>query len=134
MKFVIDNWYLIFLALASGGALLWPAIQGQMGGAAVGTLEATQLINRGALLLDVRSADEFRRGHIAGARNIPTEQVAARAGEIGKYKSGPVVVVCASGARSAAACAALRKQGYEQVMNLRGGVGAWEAAGLPLAK
>lgn len=134
MKFVIDNWYLIFLALASGGALLWPAIMGQMSGPAVGTLEATQLINRGALLLDVRSTDEFKRGHIAGARNIPTEQVAGRAGEIGKNKSNPVVVVCASGARSAAACAALRRLGYTQVMNLRGGIGAWEAAGLPLAK
>lgn len=131
VKFILDNWYLIFAALASGGLLLWPTLQGKRGGG-VGTLEATQLINRGATLLDVRTADEFKRGHIAGSKHIPVDQIAARAGEVAKNKDNPVVVVCQSGGRSASACATLRKQGYTQVLNLQGGIGAWQSANLPL--
>lgn len=132
VKFIIDNWYLIVAALASGGLLLWPALQGRSGSGSVGTLEATQLINRGATLVDVRSADEFKQGHIAGAKHIPVDQIAARAADVAKNKENPVVVVCASGARSSSACATLRKQGYTQVLNLQGGLNAWRAANLPL--
>lgn len=134
MKFFVDNWYLILIAFASGAGLLWPAVQRRIGGPSVGTLEATQMINRGAVLLDVRTADEFARGHIAGSKHIPTEQLGTRAGEVAKNKAAKVVVVCASGARSASACALLRKLGYTEVVNLQGGIGAWQAAGLPVAK
>ena len=50
-----------------------------------------------------------------------------------KYKDKPVIVVCRSGSRSASGCAMLKKQGFDQVYNLRGGLMAWKNANLPIA-
>jgi rhodanese-related sulfurtransferase len=135
MKFVVDNIYLIVVAFVSGGMLLWPVVRRGTGGASVNTLEATQLINRqDALVLDVRNAEEFQRGHILNARNIPLSQIDTRHGDIARYKDKPVIVTCESGNRSGAAAATLRKQGFAQVFNLSGGVAAWQQAGLPVEK
>ena len=134
MSFIADNWMLLLVACVSGGALVWPLFQRRVGGPAVGTLEATQLINKGAVVLDVRGTDEFAGGHIAGARNVPLAQLSERLGEVAKNKDTPVIVVCASGARSASAATQLRKAGHTQVFNLQGGLGAWQTAGLPLGK
>jgi len=135
MKFFLDNIYLIVVAFVSGAMLLWPVVRRGAGGASVSTLEATQLINRqDALILDVRNAEEFQKGHILNARNIPLAQLDARASDIARYKEKPVIVACESGSRSGAAAAALRKQGFTQVFNLNGGTAAWQQAGLPVEK
>jgi len=81
-------------------------------------------------LLDVRTPGEFRRGHIPGAVLIPMREVPRRLGEIPRDRK--VVVVCASGARSAAVAGFLDRQGYPWVANYAGGVFAWVQAGLPL--
>ena len=68
MEFIQNNLFLVIVAVVSGGMLLWPAIRGRAGGPAIGTAEATNLINReDALLVDVREADEWTVGHIVGA-------------------------------------------------------------------
>ena len=109
MKFFLDNIYLIVVALVSGGMLLWPILRRGAGGASVSTLEATQLINRqDALVLDVRNAEEFQRGHILNARNIPMSQLDARYSDIARYKEKPVVVACESGRRSCKTAATVR--------------------------
>ena len=85
--------------------------------------EAKKLVAEGASLVDVRTEQEFARGHLDGARNIPVHQIAARAKkEIPRGK--PVVVYCASGMRSAMAASALRRAGFERVVNL-GPMSAW---------
>ena len=133
--FVIDKVYLIVVALVSGGMLLWPVLRRGTGGASVNTLEATHLINRqDALVLDVRNVEEFQRGHILNARNIPLSQIETRLGDIARYKNKPVIVACETGNRSGAAAAVLRKQGFAQVFNLSGGTAAWQQAGLPVEK
>ena len=104
-------------------------------GAAVSTLQATLLINqRNALVLDVREAAEYEKGHMLNARNIALGELEARAAEIEKHKGKPVIVVCDNDNRSGKAATALRKQGFEQVFTLGGGIGAWRQAGLPLEK
>jgi len=134
LKFIFENMYLIAAAFVSGAMLLWPMVR-RGGGASVNTLEATQLINReDALVLDVRNADEFNKGHILNARNMPLSQLDARIAEIEKLKEKPVIVACESGNRSGAAAAALRKRGFARVFNLSGGIGAWQQAGLPVEK
>lgn len=127
---------LIALAFVSGAMLIWPYVRrAAAGGASVGTLEATQLINReDAVVLDVRNAEEFGRGHILGARNVPLAELEKRADDLAKFKARPVIVACESGNRSLGAAATLRRLGFERVYNLAGGYAAWQQAGLPIEK
>lgn len=132
MDFVLQNLFLIVVVLASGGMLLWPMVTRGLGGATVGTLQATRLINDGAVVVDVREPAEFAAGHVIDSRNIPVAQIASRAGELPANKA--VIVMCASGSRSTRAAAALRKAGRADVFCLDGGIAGWQQAGLPVKK
>ncbi|WP_136413520.1 rhodanese-like domain-containing protein [Herbaspirillum sp. ST 5-3] len=133
MKFFLDNIWLIGIALISGGALLWPNLQRR--GSRVSLLQATQLINQGkAVIVDVREPAEFGAGHLRDAKNIPLKELSNRIGELDKFKSKSVIVVCQSGTRSAKAVAALKKAGFAEAFSLDGGVAGWQAQGLPIAK
>lgn len=132
MKFVTENIFLIVIAFVSGGMLLWPLVNRSLAGATVNTLQATRLINDGAVVLDVRDAAEYGAGHLANSRNIPTAELDKRVAELPANK--PVVVVCASGSRAARAAAALRKAGRTDVFCLDGGLAGWRQAGLPVVK
>ncbi len=134
MKFIIDNWMLISIALASGALLLWPVLQGAT---AVGIAPnaAVQLINREkAVVVDVCQPEEFAQGHIVGSKNIPLAELESKLPGLVKNKALPVVLVCQSGARSARAVATAKKLGYEQAQSLAGGLKAWKAATLPVEK
>lgn len=78
--------------------------------------EAQQLVREGALLLDVRNADEFQRGHLAGAVNLPLPDLATRNPVWPKGRA--IVVYCHLGIRSTQAESLLRAQGFERVSNL----------------
>lgn len=133
MKFFLDNIWLIGLALLSGGALLWPILQRR--GAKVSVLQATQLINQGkGVIVDVREPTEFAAGHLRDAKNIPIKELPNRIGELDKFKSKPVIIVCQSGMRSAKAAAQLKKAGFNEACSLDGGIAAWQAQGMPIAK
>jgi len=135
VKFVADNIFLIGVAVASGGMLIWPTLRRSVGGASISTLQATLLINQqNAVVLDVREAAEFEKGHMLNARNIGFKELATRAPEMEKQKAKPVIVVCENGSLSGRAAAVLRKQGFGQVFMLGGGIGAWRQAGLPMEK
>lgn len=133
MKFLIDNIWLIALALVSGGALAWPNLQRR--GDKVSLLQATQLINQGkAIVVDIREPADFATGHLREARNIPLKELDSRIGELDKFKSKTVIAVCQRGVTSAKAVAQLKKAGFNETVGLDGGIAAWQAQGLPLAK
>jgi rhodanese-related sulfurtransferase len=133
VKFLIDNIWLIALALLSGGALVWPNLQRR--GEKVSTLQATQLMNQGkAVIVDVRDAAGFAAGHVRDAKNIPLKELPNRVAELEKFKSKTVIVVCQSGMQSAKATSILKKAGFNEVVSLTGGLSAWQAQGLPVAK
>lgn len=75
-------------------------------------------IAAGAIVVDVRSPDEFRGGAYPGALNIPVQELSGRLGEIPRQR--PVVLYCASGARSGVAAMLLRRAGYAEVVNAGG--------------
>lgn len=132
MQFLIDNIILVAAAIASGVMLLLPAIQRRGAGSGLDTLAATRLINDShAVVVDVREPAEFAAGHLPNARNIPMAELERRAGELSGSK--PVLVCCATGARSGRATAVLAKDG-RKVFNLAGGLKAWREAGLPLVR
>lgn len=133
MKFIIDNIFLIAIAVLSGGALI--AHTWQRVGAKVTALQATQLINQGkTLVLDVRSAEDFAAGHIRDAKNIPFKELKGRVAELEKFKARPVVVVCNKGLQSTKAASLLKKEGFEEAVSLLGGMDEWQSQSLPLAK
>jgi rhodanese-related sulfurtransferase len=134
VKFIIDNWMIMSVALASGGMLLWPVLKGA-GGGSLTAAGAVQLINREkAVVIDVCEANEFAAGHVGGAKNIPLNQLEEKLPAAVKNKALPVILVCQTGARSGRALAIVKKLGYEQAQALGGGLGAWKAANLPLEK
>lgn len=77
----------------------------------------------GALLLDVRTPQEYQDGHIPGSRNLPLQSI-ANAPAVAGSKEAPLFVYCYSGGRSAQAVSALQRMGYQQVKNL-GGISAY---------
>ena len=134
MKFIIDNWMLISIALASGGLLLWPVLQGAAT-AGLTPSAAVLLINREkAVVVDVCEANEFAAGHVGGAKNIPLGDLETKLGATVKNKALPLILVCQSGARSGRAVAIAKKLGYEQAQSLGGGLAAWKGANLPVEK
>jgi rhodanese-related sulfurtransferase len=133
VKFILENIILFALLIVSGGALLLPGLLRR--GSKVSVLQATQTINQGkALILDVREPDEFAAGHLRDAKNISRKTLASKLDELEKFKNRPIIVVCASGTRSASATAQLKKAGFSEAVSLDGGMTAWQAQGLPTVK
>jgi len=123
-------------AVISGGMLIWPLVSRLLRpGSEVGALEVVQLINRrDAVVIDMRESAEYAAGHIANARHIPPAQFADHLKTLEKFKSRPIIVSCRSGSRAASAIDVLRKNGFNEVFMLRGGIPAWQQAGMPLEK
>ncbi|MBL8484519.1 MAG: rhodanese-like domain-containing protein [Rhodocyclaceae bacterium] len=129
------NWAWALTAAVSASLLAFPALRARGGGAAVSPALATQLMNReDAVVVDVREPDEWKAGHILNARHIPLAELEKRLGDLAKFKAKPVIVSCRSGSRAASASRILRKNGFEKVYTLEGGMQAWEQAGLPTSK
>ncbi|WP_182118746.1 rhodanese-like domain-containing protein [Acidovorax sp. FHTAMBA] len=134
MKFILDNWYLIFVAVASGSMLLWPVLKSASGGSLT-PARAVQLINREkAVVIDVCETEEFAAGHVGGAKNIPLGQLEERLPATVKNKALPLVLVCASGARANRAVGIAKKLGYDNAQAMAGGLKAWREASLPVEK
>lgn len=95
----------------------------------VSPAQAEELLLSDALLLDVREPDEWEAGHVPDAHHLPLGQLGERYTELPPDRS--IVAVCRSGGRSGQATAALRGAGYD-VVNLGGGMQAWQQAGLPV--
>ena len=117
----------VILALLIGGELR----QRLSGVTEVGPSEATRLLNHeNAIMIDTRSEKDYKFGHIVNSLHAPDLNTV----KLDKYRERPLIVYCRSGNTSAAYCSKLRKQGFETVYNLKGGVIAWERAELPLTK
>jgi len=135
LEFAGNHTLLVAAFMAVLTALIWNLVTDPGGKNAVDTLTATAMINHDdAIVLDVRSMAEFKDGHIVNAINIPLNGLANNVKQIEKHRDKPIVTVCRSGSRSGSACAILRKHGFENVKNLRGGMLAWENASLPVKR
>jgi rhodanese-related sulfurtransferase len=100
----------------------------------VSAVDAVRLINRGALVVDVRAAEAYQGGHIVGARNVDLAQLEGDQQLLGKQKSKLLITVCDNGGSAAKAASLLRKAGHEKVFSLKGGINGWRAQNLPLVK
>lgn len=82
-------------------------------------VDYAEMVKNGAIILDVRSKEEFAGGHVKGSINIPVDQLKNNLSKL-KDKNKPVITVCASGMRSAAAKSILKSNGFNQVYNAGG--------------
>jgi len=96
----------------------------------VSPAEASEAAAAGALIVDVREADEFAAERIAGVALVPISQFAARHAELPKDR--PLLMLCHAGSRSQSATMYLRQAGWTDVRNVSGGMVAWRQAGLPI--
>lgn len=100
------------------GFLAFMLFKRLVGGGKVASSIVKQKLESGAIIVDVRTPDEFRDGAYPGAKNIPLSDLRQRLGEIPKDR--PVVLYCASGARSSSAVRAMKQAGYSDVINAGG--------------
>ncbi len=98
---------------------------------AVSPQQAAQMQSeQNAVIIDVRENDEWNAGHIDNAIHIPLNDIQNHLKELAKYQNQPVITQCRSGARSARAADILAKSGFSNVLNMEGGLNAWQKANL----
>ena len=133
VEFVGNHW-MLFVALAVIlGLLTHNLLLGNQG--SVEPQTATTMINRrDAVVVDVRPAADFAKGHIVNSINIPINGFSKQIGTLEKYNDRPIIISCRSGAQSSQACKQLRKHGFNEVFNLRGGILSWQNANLPVSR
>jgi rhodanese-related sulfurtransferase len=118
--------------------MVWPFSRGAGGAtgpapvATVDVQEAFTRQRRGAKLVDVRSAGEFRGSHAKGARSLPPSAI--KSDQTGLERDDEILVICLSGHRSPRQAKHLVGMGFTNVSNVHGGLMAWKKAGLPLRK
>ncbi len=101
---------------------------------AVSPQDAVRLMNQGAVVIDLRSPEDYASGHVAGARQMSGEQILKAGDTLKKQKEKVVVVYDDTGSLGASAVRQLSAQGFTRAFNLRGGIAAWRAENLPLQK
>ena len=130
-QFMAEQWVLI-AALATTLTML-ALHESRKAGPALSISEAVQLVNsEGGVFLDIREVQDFTRGHITAALNIPAGSLANRIGELEKFREKPIVVVCKMGQSAGPATKTLRSQGFSRAQKLSGGMMEWDAQKLPV--
>lgn len=95
--------------------------------------DAVRIINdQDAIVLDVRSISDYKKGHILNARHVSMAKLEELGQELSKRKSSPVLCYCALGSVAPQACEKLKKMGFENVHSIKGGLNAWQSASLPV--
>lgn len=134
-EFLIQNSWLIALAVGSGLMLIWPILT-KGGGTRVTVPQATLMMNqRKAVMVDIRD-DVFvnNSGVVPNAKRVAIKDLKEKANTLAKTKETPLIVLCQTGARAGAAATVLKAAGYTDVFVLDGGLSAWKEAGMPVKK
>jgi rhodanese-related sulfurtransferase len=100
----------------------------------VSAADSVRLINKGAMVIDVRPAEAYQSGHIVNARNITLAELESSKEIAKKQKSKTLLTVCDDGSSSGKAANTLRNAGFENSFSLKGGLRSWQADNLPLVK
>lgn len=133
LEFASNNMLLVSALLLSSLVVIFTELARKARGViSIEPQDAIKLINADAVVVDLRSAETFARGHIAGARNIPHDELDEGMSKLDRFKSKPLVAVCDAGVNSTKLVNTLRKSGADNVYGLRGGMAAWSQANLPL--
>lgn len=135
LEFATNHWPLVTSFIILAALLGLSEFKARRYGAkALSPQEATQRLNKnGALLIDIRDIKSFEQGHILNAIHIPSKDLSAHP-KVMASKNAPIILICQTGFVAPAAGEQLRKQGYQEVFYIKGGIQEWQVAGLPLTK
>jgi rhodanese-related sulfurtransferase len=137
MDFLTNTNNLLLLAtlITSGLALALPQILGRLNKQLLSVHTAVQWVNqRNAHVVDIRTADEYKTGHIAQSKHLPLADLDNGIKQLKLDSNKPVILVCLSGSRANTASGKFKKAGFAEVACMDGGISAWNQAGLPLVK
>ena len=133
LEFTSENTVLVLLLMISFFVLIFSELRRKASGmVAVEPAAAVALINADGIVVDLRSQEAFANGHIVNAKHIPYDELEAGLGKIEQFKNKPIVAVCDAGNTSTRAVALLRNADFVSAYSLKGGMGAWTAAGMPV--
>lgn len=128
------------LALSIGALIVLLFIMGieliraKRGAIKISSARATQLINHdNAVVIDIRPTEAYRKGHIIDAQSITASEIINNSKKLEKFKSRPIILVCAAGIESQKIATLLLKRDYN-VYSLSGGIRGWMDAQMPLVK
>lgn len=131
IEFSANNALLVGALLVALALLLQNLLAGNKGN--IDSVQATEMINhQDAVVIDVRPAADYAKGHIINAINIPAANLAKSLNQLQKHKDKPIIVNCRSGAQSSVARKQLIKEGFANVHNLKGGILSWQSENLPV--
>lgn len=133
--FIENHWLLtLVLVIALILLILIEFIKQKSGAARLTPRQVTNLINhKDAVIVDLRDSEAFNKGHILNAISLPIKEIEAKIQKIEKFRSQPIVLVCASGVESQRAFVTLQKKGFN-VQVLEGGIKTWREAEMPMVK
>jgi rhodanese-related sulfurtransferase len=137
IEFVTNHYILAGLFVALLLALVYSMVASQLSSLKeLSTHEATLLMNKqDAMVLDIRPAAEFKKGHILGAKQLKAELLnKGDFATLEKHKDKPIIIICAMGMTAKRTASQMLKAGFEQVTVLKGGMNAWQGASLPVSK
>lgn len=133
LEFVINHW--VLCGLLAGLVVTLIYTESLKRGASVSLHEATRLMNQeDGVVVDLRTAQEFADGHIAGAISLPSAELESRVSELDKYKDSAIVLVCKMGQHSSGASRSLKEAGFSNVRRMDGGMAEWTNANMPVVK
>ena len=135
LHFAANHWILVVLFIIVFVWLMIEEAKGKGLGSGITPQKVVEMINReNAIILDIRDAGLFAQGHIVGSLNIPLSEVERRISQLEKHKQNALIIVCGTGQKATSLANKLKKQGYDKVCVLSGGLNAWKSAKMPLAK
>ena len=132
MRFKLESDYLDVIEVVDHNAKFLVASEAGQGVRT--SFEDYRLINRGGLVIDVRKPEEYAAGHIVNARNVALDSLQKGDDVVKKQKDKILLTVCETGQTAGRAADLLRRAGYANVFNIRGGLATWRSENLPLVK
>jgi rhodanese-related sulfurtransferase len=134
-EFVANHLLLFVLLVSILILLLWNLFGAVLSGVVLlSPREIVRMLNDDAVIVDIRTAADFSKGHVLGARNIPADSIEEQLTELAKYREQSLVLCCNTGNESVRAGRTLKMQGFKKIYCLQGGLQAWRTANLPLTR
>ena len=136
LEFIVNHWMLFSALVIIVILLILEETKGSVRGLAkVSPAQATNLINReDGVVVDTRDESSFKTGHIVGSFHLLPGELENKLSKLNKHKSKPLILVCSTGQSSVNVGVKLRKQGFEKLYVLSGGINGWRSASLPLTR